>query len=109
MFSHCTDNDVMTYMNMIYLAKITERVPIVAMFIPSHVGPDAGVVTFGEVFDVPRFIEESGTPLVEWIDVKDPASDVVDELGCWNIWEAVQYYEHSPRYSYVLDWLKLGM
>lgn len=104
----CLDNDVMTYMNLIYLGIITDRVPVVAMFTPSHIGGDAPVITFGEVFDVPRFREESGVPLLEWTEVKDPESDVVDELGCWNIWESVQYYEHAPRGSSIPDWLGLG-
>ena len=98
----------MTYMNLIYLGFITDRVPVVAMFTPSHIGGDAPVITFGEVFDVPRFIRESGIPLLEWLEVKDPESDVIDDIGCWNIWEAVQYYEHYPRGSSVPDWLKLG-
>ncbi|GJE85810.1 O-fucosyltransferase family protein [Phanerochaete sordida] len=103
------NNDVMTYMNLIYLGIITDRVPVVAMFTPSHIGGDAGVITFGEVFDVQRFRDESGTPLLEWLEVKDPESEEVDELGCWNIWEAVQYYEHFPRGSSIPDWLKLDI
>ncbi|KAI0347794.1 hypothetical protein BDW22DRAFT_1349857 [Trametopsis cervina] len=102
-------NDVMTYMNLIYLGIITDRVPIIAMFTPSHIGGDAPVITFGEVFDVPRFIKESGTPLLEWLDVKDPQSDAVETIGCWNIWESVQYYEHFPRNSFVPDWLNLDV
>lgn len=98
----------MTYMNLIYLGIVTDRVPVVAMFTPSHVGGSAGVITFGEVFDVPRFNKESGVPLLEWLEVKDPESQVVDDIGCWNIWEAVQYYEHYPRGSTVPEWLKLG-
>ncbi|KIP02086.1 hypothetical protein PHLGIDRAFT_112444 [Phlebiopsis gigantea 11061_1 CR5-6] len=103
------NNDVMTYMNLMYLGLVTDRVPVVAMFTPSHIGGDAGVITFGEVFDVPRYIEESGNPLVEWLDVKDPESPVVDDLGCWNVWESVQYYEHFPRGSSVPDWLGLDI
>ena len=99
----------MTYMNLIYLGVITNRVPIIAMFTPSHIGGDAPLSTFGEVFDVPRFIKESGTPLLEWLDVKDPESDQLESLGCWNVWEAVQYYEHYPRNSFVPQWLNLGL
>ncbi|KAI0719978.1 hypothetical protein C8T65DRAFT_634490 [Cerioporus squamosus] len=102
-------NDVMTYANLIYLGSLTERVPIIAMFTPSHIGGDAAPIPFGEVFDVPRFIQSSGIPIVEWDEVKDPESDVVDDLGCWNLWEAVQYNEHHPRNSAVTDWLKLDL
>ncbi|TBU63759.1 hypothetical protein BD310DRAFT_808030 [Dichomitus squalens] len=102
-------NDVMTYANLIYLGSLTERVPIIPMFTPSHIGGDAAPIPFGEVFDVPRFIEESGIEIVEWDEVKDPESNVVDDLGCWNIWEAVQYREHHPRPSAAPDWLKLDL
>lgn len=98
----------MTYMNLIYLGIITDRVPIIAMFTPSHIGGDAPVITFGEVFDIPRFIEETGTPLLEWLDVKDPDSEVTDTLGCWNVWEAVQSYETHAREGWVPMWLNLG-
>ena len=101
-------NDVMAYANLIYLGSLTERVPIVPMFTPSHIGGDAEVIAFGEVFDVPRFINESGIQILEWDEVKDPESDVVDDLGCWNVWEAVQYHEHHPRTSAAPNWLKLG-
>ncbi|PCH33956.1 hypothetical protein WOLCODRAFT_61728 [Wolfiporia cocos MD-104 SS10] len=102
-------NDVMTYANLIYLGVITSRVPIVAMFTPSHIGGDAATIAFGDVFDVPRFIRDSGIDIVEWREVKDPASTDVDDIGCWNIWESVQYDEHFPRRSTVLDWLKLDI
>ena len=98
----------MTYANLIYLGSLTDRVPIIAMFTPSHIGGDVAPIAFGEVFDVPRFNEESGIHIVEWDEVKDPESDIVDDLGCWNLWEAVQYNEHHPRNSAVPDWLKLG-
>ncbi|KZT75033.1 hypothetical protein DAEQUDRAFT_660021 [Daedalea quercina L-15889] len=93
-------NDVMTYMNLIYLGVITSRVPIIGMFTPSHViGADN--VPFGDVFDVPRFIEESGIEILEWRDVKDPQSDVLDDIGCWNIWEVTNIQEKEPRGSWV--------
>ncbi|KAI0734697.1 hypothetical protein C8Q72DRAFT_873170 [Fomitopsis betulina] len=93
-------NDVMTYMNLIYLGVITSRVPIIPMFIPSHV-QGADPVPFGDVFDVQRFIDESGTDIVEWREVKNPDSEVVDDLGCWNIWEVTNAYEPNPRWSFV--------
>ncbi len=98
----------MTYFNLLYLAKITDRVPIIGLFTPSHIGGDAAPIPFGEVFDVPRFIQESGLPMVEWDEVKNPDSNEIEDLGCWNIWEAVQYYEHYPRGSSIPDWVGLG-
>lgn len=102
------DNDVITYMNLIYLGMITERIPIMAPFVPLHIGRDADPLQFGSVFDVPRFIEEAGFPLVEWHQVKDMWSDVWDDLGCWDIWEAVQMGADSPRGSVQPSILRLG-
>lgn len=99
----------MTYINLIYLGLITDRVPIIAMFTPSHIGGGEPTIAFGEVFDVPRFINESGIEIVEWDEVKDPESNELEDLGCWDIWEAVQYNEHAPRRSVVPDLLHLGM
>ncbi|KAK7695288.1 hypothetical protein QCA50_002478 [Cerrena zonata] len=103
------NNDVMTYANLIYLGQITDRVPVIGLFTPSHIGGDAPPIAFGEVFNVSRFIEDSSIPIVEWDDVKNPDSEVVEDLGCWNIWEAVQYYEHHPRGSTVPDWVGLDI
>ncbi|EED85211.1 predicted protein [Postia placenta Mad-698-R] len=102
-------NDVMTYANLIYLGIITSRVPIIAMFTPSHIGGDAETIPFGDVFDVPRFIRDSGVDMLEWREVKDPGSNEIEDLGCWNIWEAVQYNEHYPRRSAVPGWLGLDV
>lgn len=120
------DNDVMTFMNLIYLGHITDRVPILPMFTPSwHIGHDTPVITFGAVFDVPRFIQESGIPILEWHEVKlpydpsftnatyDKVSDhdtvenahseasnpTLEPLGCWNLWQAVQHSDPKPRGS----------
>ena len=78
------------------------------MFTPSHIGGDAAPIPFGEVFDIARFVKESGIQVLEWDEVKDPQSEVVDDLGCWNIWEAVQYREHFPRRSSVPGHLGIG-
>ncbi|KAL6310144.1 hypothetical protein BKA93DRAFT_721989 [Sparassis latifolia] len=113
-------NDVMTYANLIYLGSITDRVPIIAMFTPSHIGGDAETIRFGDVFDVQRFNKESGIQIIEWDEVKDRNSTEIEDIGCWNIWEAVQYNEDHPRgsaipwhvgldisYTKAPDWVKL--
>ncbi|KAJ3787141.1 hypothetical protein GGU10DRAFT_349647 [Lentinula aff. detonsa] len=106
-------NDVMTYANMIYLGFITDRIPVVPMFTPSHIniGATAPVpsLAFGEVFDLPRMRNLTGKAILEWRDVKDPESETVDDIGCWNIWEAVQYREHYPRRSSAPEHLKLDI
>ncbi|KAH8099351.1 hypothetical protein BXZ70DRAFT_894911 [Cristinia sonorae] len=103
------NNDVMTYMNLLYMGKITDRVSVIGIFTPSHIGGDAPPIAFGEVFNVSRFIQDSKVPMVEWDEVKDPESEVIDAVGCWNVWEAVQYYEHYPRGSAVPDWVGLDI
>lgn len=101
----------MTLMNLIYLGQLTDRVTILPKFSPSYhmVGGHTNVaMPFSEAFDLKRFYEESGIPVVEWDQVKDPTSNVLDELGCWNIWEVVQYEDPKPRRSGVTDRLGLG-
>ncbi|KAL0951547.1 hypothetical protein HGRIS_008230 [Hohenbuehelia grisea] len=102
-------NDVMTYGNLIYLALITDRIPVLAMFTPSHIGGGEAPIAFGDVFDVPRLRQLIGKPVLEWREVKDSSSDVVDDLGCWNIWEVVQDNEKFPRRSSVPDRLKIDV
>ncbi|KAH9836945.1 uncharacterized protein C8Q71DRAFT_578541 [Rhodofomes roseus] len=101
-------NDVMTYMNLIYLGVITSRVPIVGMFTASHVVGGENV-PFGDVFDVPRFINESGIDILEWREVKDPESEVLDDIGCWNVWEVTNPSEPQPRGSWVPFHLRLDI
>lgn len=57
-------------MNLIYLAQLTSRVPILPRFRPVHVGADLPHLDFGVVFDVPRLREAVGIPVLEWRQVK---------------------------------------
>ncbi|CAK5280278.1 unnamed protein product [Mycena citricolor] len=93
-------NDVATYINLIYLGLITERIPIVPDFLPSHIGVHVPPIPFGDVFDLPRLRNQLGTAVLEWRDVKDVNSTFVDDLGCWNVWEAVQFRHAHPRDSW---------
>ncbi|KAF7971400.1 hypothetical protein HWV62_21242 [Athelia sp. TMB] len=102
-------NDVMTYANLIYLAQLTGRVPVVPPFVPSHIGGDAGSIAFGEVFNTTRLGELIGIPVIEWQDVKQPGSDYDDEIGCWDVWQSTQYSEDYPRRSGVPDALNLDI
>ncbi|KAJ7361589.1 hypothetical protein DFH08DRAFT_844625 [Mycena albidolilacea] len=102
-------NDVMTYINLIYLGLITDRVPIIAEFIPSHIGGHVPPIPFGQVFDVPRLRNLLGTSVLEWRDVKNHNSTFVDDIGCWNVWEAVQYREAFPRRSRSINDLNLDI
>ncbi|EIM92217.1 uncharacterized protein STEHIDRAFT_143645 [Stereum hirsutum FP-91666 SS1] len=101
-------NDVMTYANLIYLALITERVPIVGYWLPSHTGGDVGPVPFSEVFDIEYLSNSIGVPVLEWDDVKDKDSTEMEDLGCWSVWEAVQTRE-GPRITYADQYQKLDI
>lgn len=94
--------------NLIYLGLITDRVPVIPMFTPSHIGGSVPPIPFGDVFDMHRLRQLLGKPVLEWRDIKDPQSESIDDLGCWNTWQAVQYHEARPRYSVAPLHLKLG-
>ncbi|KAH7886098.1 hypothetical protein F5I97DRAFT_2025845 [Phlebopus sp. FC_14] len=102
-------NDVMTYGNLLYLAIITDRVPIIPKFIPSHVGGDTPPIAFGDVFDVSRLKKSLGIPILEWHEVKDVDSQTLEDLGCWTVWEVIQNGENKPRGSFLTEWLKLDI
>jgi hypothetical protein len=61
-------------MNLIYLAVLTGRVPILPFFTPSHISlispVDVPDIDFGQVFDVPRLAKALRIPVVEWWQVK---------------------------------------
>ncbi|KAH9947399.1 hypothetical protein B0H21DRAFT_341109 [Amylocystis lapponica] len=105
-------NDVITIGNLIYLAMITDRVPILPPF-TSHINAAADPAAFSDIFDVPRLIRSLNIPVLEWHQVKDVdlawSSGETDELGCWNIWEVDDIRSDGPRQSYSTQVLKLDI
>jgi len=95
-------------MNLIYLGTITERIPVIPMFIPTHIGGHVPPINFGEVFDIPRLSKALRIPIVEWHEMKNLSAHERDEIGCWSVWQAVQEQEQEPRKSFLLDLLDLG-
>jgi hypothetical protein len=95
--------------NMIYLARITDRVPVIPPFVPLHIGEDAGSLPFGDVFNITRLSRAIESPVVQWSDVKKPGSRIMDEVGCWDIWQPTQYEEQEPRDSRMPRQLNLGV
>ena len=95
--------------NLVYLARLTDRVAIIPPFIPSHIGGSAGNIDFGAIFNTTRLGEYIGIPVVEWHDVKTRPSGHMDDLGCWSVWEPTQYEEDFPRRTPMLSQLNLGM
>lgn len=100
----------MTYVNLLYLAKLTDRVAILPPFQPSpHLPTEAGFPPFSEVFDIPRLSREMRVPIIEWQDVKQVNSTHEDEVGCWSLWATVaqRARDRLPRESLVTG--KLGL
>ncbi|KAJ7186083.1 hypothetical protein C8R46DRAFT_937736 [Mycena filopes] len=78
-------DQVIQSMNLLYLARLTERVPIVPRFRPTHLAANVPHIDFGTVFDLQRLQTELRTPILEWSQVKDVASETVEDLGCWDV------------------------
>jgi hypothetical protein len=97
----------MTIGNLLYLAVLTGRTPIIPAFAPSHVGATAPLVPFSEIFDIERLAVALRTPVVEWHEVKDIESEDVETLGCWSVWATVQP-EQGARKSMLTPVQKLG-
>ncbi|KAF7298640.1 hypothetical protein MIND_00811100 [Mycena indigotica] len=98
-------NDVIIFIHLLYLALLTQRVPIIPHFVPTHIlGPETSQIDgfsgpdldFGEVFDLPRYSRLTNQAVLEWWQVKDRESDIVDPLGCW---EALVTNKHHRRAS----------
>jgi hypothetical protein len=94
--------------NLVYLALLTERVPIIGPFTPSHIGGDAGSILFSEVFDIDYLSRSIGIPVLQWNEVKNPSSEEIEDIGCWSVWQAVQVHETEPRYTNALPLEGLG-
>ncbi|TFK56646.1 hypothetical protein OE88DRAFT_1730116 [Heliocybe sulcata] len=90
-------NDVMALGNMIYLGMLTDRIPIIPPFTPSHVNASAGPVLFSDAFDIDHLSSVLRIPLVEWHEVKQQDSKVIDELGCWSVWETAHQDADGTR------------
>ncbi|KAJ7103060.1 hypothetical protein B0H15DRAFT_767901, partial [Mycena belliarum] len=101
-------NDVISYINLIYLGLITDRVTILPMFLSTHLPQHAGPFVFGDVFDMPRLRRALGKPVLEWREVKQTDSPVMEDIGCWNVWETVST-DGAPRQSPVDHMLNLDI
>ncbi|KAJ7693092.1 hypothetical protein B0H17DRAFT_1060748 [Mycena rosella] len=77
-----------------------DRVPIIPQFRPVHVDVGGAHLDFGDVFDVPRLEAALDARILEWRQVKDVASETLEDLGCWDIqnktWEAERLYLEAP-------------
>jgi hypothetical protein len=96
----------MTVGNLLHLSTLTGRTAILPPFTPSHVGSDAPLVPFSEIFDIQRLSAALGAPVVEWHEVKDIDSEELETLGCWSVWDTVR--KEGPRNNILLDIQSLG-
>ncbi|KAJ7628938.1 hypothetical protein FB45DRAFT_1028998 [Roridomyces roridus] len=101
-------NQVINFMNVIYLAQITHRIPIIPRFRPVHIpGDDTPHRDFGDVFDVPALSKALGMPILEWKEVKDLKSTTLEDVGCWDIqnyrWENDGAWYLDPPVDIKLD------
>jgi hypothetical protein len=87
---------------------LTERVPIVGPFTPSHIGGDAGEILFSEVFDIDYLSQTIRIPVLQWSEVKNTSGLEVEDIGCWSVWQAVQTRESRPRMTNALSLQGLG-
>ncbi|KAF7290982.1 Lysophospholipase [Mycena chlorophos] len=107
-------NDIMAYMTLLFLAKMTERVAIMDSFFPNpqHVG--AGYdeehqpknLDFSEAFDIPRFTKLTGVDVVQWSQVKNASTDDLDTLGCWDL-ESLNRW--GPHIGQTIDQLRIDI
>jgi len=88
---------------------LTERVPIVGPFTPSHIGGDENAL-FSEVFDIDYLSEKIGVPVLEWHEVKNLSTRTpeIEDIGCWSVWQGVQDREPKPRITGALSLQGLG-
>jgi hypothetical protein len=100
-------NDVISVANLLYLARITDRIPIIPKFVPSHV-QSRRQLPFSEVFDTERLSRALGIPILEWSQVKAENSSTIDDVGCWTVWKTVKEQENKVRFSYTPETILAG-
>ncbi|KAG8858396.1 hypothetical protein FRB96_005281 [Tulasnella sp. 330] len=94
-------NEMMNDVNLIYLAILSSRIPIIPPHVPMHVGTsdEVDLLHFGEVWDIDLLRFHTGVPLLEWRDVKSAQSTELDVLGCWSAWATIEHRRGIPRGS----------
>jgi len=91
-------NQFISYVNMIYLGILSDRIPIIPPFAPDHhISSSAGPLPFGEIFNLTELRNSLRKPVLEWSQVKSlpprlsletPSS--TEQIGCWSIRPAKQ-------------------
>lgn len=100
-----------TYINYIYLGLLTNRVPILGPFAPTHVGFAEDLIPFGDIYDVERLAAEIRFPVIEWRDVKKPRGNdqPPEPIGGWTVWARYDTIRTGlPRGNRMTESLGLG-
>jgi hypothetical protein len=96
----------MAQVNLLYLAYLAGRVPVLPSFVPNHMGErDPGPLPVSEIFDLPKLAKELRRPILEWRDIKNTSSHEVEDLGCWSVHKTS--FGSEPHYRSERD-LALG-
>ncbi|KIY48048.1 hypothetical protein FISHEDRAFT_44056, partial [Fistulina hepatica ATCC 64428] len=88
-------NQFVSHINLLYMASLADRVPIIPPFYPDHhISHDQAVLPFGAVFDLDALRRHMRMPILEWRDIKpinaadfptDSEQDLpVESIGCWS-------------------------
>ncbi|KAJ7070566.1 hypothetical protein C8F01DRAFT_1106888 [Mycena amicta] len=102
-------NDVISFINLIYLGQQTNRIAVLPHHTSTHLPWKAqDKLPFGEAFDVPRLAKALGRPVVEWRDIKQYNTTKSDKIGCWDVWTPASG-ESSERDSTVYPRLHLDI
>ncbi|KAF9016821.1 hypothetical protein BDZ89DRAFT_1075312 [Hymenopellis radicata] len=91
-------NSVMIQINLIYLALLTDRIPILSKFVPTTQTPGAEFLLFSEVFDLPRLRDALNMHIL---------GTSVESIGCWSTRKAQFNREPVPTsHSRLYQWTK---
>ncbi|KAK0462618.1 uncharacterized protein EV420DRAFT_1199247 [Desarmillaria tabescens] len=96
-------NLYMCQVNLIYLGIISDRIPVLPPFSPSH--HVTGVIAFGDVFNLKHLRDVLQLPVIEWSDIKTPLKKLGDpdasweKIGCWSV-RSRDVNEPSPDYNF---------
>jgi len=105
-------NDVMGIANLIYIAQMANRTPILPPFAGFFQQENSGPLSFGEIFDIPRLQESLHMPILEWQDVKDlklGREHSPEPLGCWSVWAPYDGDQKWPRRVRITEELNLDL
>ncbi|KAJ7230252.1 hypothetical protein GGX14DRAFT_410269 [Mycena pura] len=97
-----------TIMKLVYLGLLTDRVSVLPLHTSTHLPGEGPPLMVSEVFDLPRLRMALGKPVLEWQDVKQANSSVLDDIGCWDVWSTVGG-DKGPRPSSVTQKLNLDI